>query len=81
MTVVAGGVVDQDACRTVGRRERFDRAAERLDVAQIARLEPDLAAIGLQFGRQRSPVLDIEVEESHPRSLAGKGADDLHPDA
>ena len=44
-------------------------------------LEPHLPATGLQFGRERLAVLDVEVEESDARALAGKGADDLHADA
>ena len=39
------------------------------------------AAVRLQLGRQRLAVLDVEVEESHPRLLPGEGANDLHPDA
>ena len=44
-------------------------------------LEPHLAATGLQFRRERLSVLDVEVQESDSRPLAGKGTHDLHPDA
>jgi len=81
VTVVTRGVVDQHACRTVRLRERRGRAPERADVPEIARLEPDLPATRLQFGREPIAVLDVEVEESDARALAGKGADDLHADA
>src|SRR4030095_17194246 len=37
MAVVARGVIDEYTCRAVGRRERRDRASERVDVPQIAR--------------------------------------------
>jgi len=81
VTVVTRGVVDQHTGRTVRLRERRGRAPERVGVPEIARLEPDLPATGLQFGGEPIAVFDVEVEESDARALAGKGADDLHADA
>src|SRR6185436_14224042 len=50
-------------------------------VAQIAGLEADASTADVQLGRERLAVLDVEVEESHPRLLPGEGANDFHPDA
>lgn len=61
--------------------ERCHGAPERVDVPEIARLEPHVATTGLQFRRERLSVLDVEVQESDFRALAGKSTHDLHPDA
>ena len=81
VAIVSCGVVDEDAGRPVGRRECSHRTPQRVDVAEIARLESHVRAGPLELGGQGLSALDIEIEKSYPRLLAGEGPDDLHADS
>jgi hypothetical protein len=77
MPVVAGGIIDEDHCRTERRFESGEGALQSVDIAQVAGLEVDLGALSLQLLRERAAPLRVDVDETDPGALCHERTDDL----
>jgi hypothetical protein len=76
VALVVGGVVGQDAdgSQRIGRGGH--RGAQRVDVAQVAAAEPGGGqALGRDRVGGRACGVPVDVEEAHPRALAGEMRD------
>ena len=81
VSVVAGGVVDEDGDRAECGLEVGERASELVDVAKVGFLEVDGGAGVREFCGESGAARLVEVDEADARVLVVEGADDLLADA
>src|SRR5207249_8768512 len=72
VTVVIGGIVDQDAGRAALALDLGKRLAERIQIGQVAMHEPGWMAHVAQRRRECARRLLRDIEEKHLASLAGE---------